>query len=312
MFIVNKKWQRAVLRLSGQLLFITCFAVPTAWAQGVVTGHYQPLFGSGLKSGVMTSREGFVYQNGSMFYHTTDFRDADGNPTAGQKEINVWGMRNALVWLPGRQLFGADYGTAAIVPVANLDPNPVFIEGEPREAGVGVGDLAIAPLMLGWHSNAWHSQFGYIFFAPTGRFKLGASDNVGKGFWTHMPYLGVSWMPAQDRPWHVSLMTRYEYHSKQKDRDLKPGDTLTFEFGVGRKISQAVELGLVAHRYQQLSDASGSDAGNTPHYGSYGVGAEVQFPLLGRFPSKARLGRDFGAKNLSEGPWLMLEFNFPL
>ncbi len=304
------RFRRAAPRL-GVILSLAGLAASVP-AQEVVTGHYQPLFGSGLKSGVMTTREGFVYQNGSMFYHTSDFRDADGNKTGGQKEINVWGMRNALVWLPGWQLFSADYATALIVPLANLDPNPVFIEGQPREAGVGIGDLAFAPLMLGWHGTAWHAQFGYIFFAPTGRFELGASDNVGKGFRTHMPYLGVTWMPPGDRPWHVSLMTRYEIHSRQDGRDLTPGDALTLEFGVGRKISETVELGLVAHRYRQVSDATGSDAGNAGRYGSYGIGAEVQFPLLGRFPSKARLGRDFDARNLSQGPWLMLEFNFPL
>jgi hypothetical protein len=26
---------------------------------------------------------------------------------------------------------------------------------------------------------------GYGFYAPTGRFELGATDNIGLGFWTH-------------------------------------------------------------------------------------------------------------------------------
>ena len=127
-----------------------------------------------------------------------------------------------------------------------------------------------------------------------------------------MPYAGVTWMPPGTRPWHVSLMTRYEMHSNQEGRDVTPGHTLTLEFGLGKKVSDTVDVGLIAHSYRQVTDTTGRDAIDPQRYGSYGAGLEVQFPIAGRFPTKTRIGFDFAAENLSQGPWLMLEFNFPL
>lgn len=278
----------------------------------VVTGHYQPLFGAGLKSGVMTTREGFIYQNGSLFYNTRDFRDGDGNQIGQNTELNVWAMRNALVWIPGVKLAGADYGTAIIVPLSNLDPNPIFVDGQPRDAGIGIGDIAISPIMLGWHWTQMHAQLGYLLFTPSGRFSEGAADNTGKGFWTHMPYFGLTWMPPGDHSWHVSLMTRYEMHSRQEGLDLRPGDTLTLEFGVGKKVTDSLELGVIAHRYMQVTGASGADVTSDQRYSSFGAGIEAGYPIAGKVPTKLRVGTDFGAKNISQGLWVMLEFNFLL
>jgi hypothetical protein len=166
--------------------------------------------------------------------------------------------------------------------VANLAPHPVVVAGATYDTGFGIGDIAVSPAILGWHWRDFHVQGGYYAFLPTGKFNLGASDNVGKGFWTHMFALGWTWMPAEDRPWHASLMTRYEVHSNQKDRDVTPGDTLTLELGLGKKVSDTIEAGVVGHIYRQVTGTTDCDAVNPLKYRSNGIGAEIQYLIANR------------------------------
>jgi hypothetical protein len=286
-------------------------AATSARAQTVVTGHYQPLFASGLKSGIFPQKRGIILQNSTLFYHATDFRDGDGNKVPDIDELNIWANRIGAVLVPGLKIAGADYGFALAIPLANLAPNPVVVGGVTLDTGIGIGDIAVAPMILGWHLTNVHIQGGYTIFIPVGRFSQGASNNVGKGFWTHMLNAGVTWMPAVDRPWHASVMTRYEIHSSQEGLDLTPGHTLTVEFGVGKKISNSVDIGLVGHLWRQTTDTAGTDAIDPQKYESYGIGAEVQYVIAKKFPMKVRAGADFEARNVSQGIFVVAEFNFP-
>ena len=293
-------------------LVVMIAAASPAEGQTLVTGHYQPLFAGGLKSGVLLPRPGVVIQNGTLFYHAGTFSDDDGNAIEDAAELNIIATRFAGLWVTGAKLFGADYAVALAVPIANLAPNPVFIEGQPLETGgLGLSDIALNPFRLGWHWTAAHAQFDYTVFLPVGRFEQGANDNVGKGFWTHMLTAAGTWMPPAENPWHVSLQARYEIHSTIRDSDLRPGTTLTLEWGFGKRLSQAVDLGLVASFWGQVTDASGEDA--TPpllKYRIFTLGAEFQWRVSPKFLFKARPAADLVSKNGSEGPVLVVEFSY--
>lgn len=285
---------------------------PISHGQTIVTGHYVPLFASGLKSGILPTHPGFIYQNGTLFYHTSTFKDNNGNKVKGVDEVNIWANRNGLLWITGKKIFRADYGNAIAIPITNLAPNPVVIQGETLSTGFGIGDIAVAPVVMGWHWTNYHVQTGYTLFIPTGKFKLNATDNTGKGFWTNMFHLAGTWMPAGPRPWHASLMTRLEIHSNQKDRDLRPGSTLTLEAGLGKKITDTIDAGIIGHSWSQITDTTGSDAEGNFKYRSFGIGGEIQYIIAKKFPSKLRFGTDFAARNVSQGQFLVIEFNIPI
>lgn len=287
-------------------------AAGPASAQTLVTGHYQALVAGGLKSGVLLPRPGVVVQNGWWFYNARTFTDNDGDVIPTDAELNIIATRVVGLWQTGVKILGADYAAALALPFANLAPNPVFVLGQPlKTGGLGVGDIAFNPLRLGWHWTAFHAQFDYTLFLPVGRFEQGASDNVGKGFWTHMLTAAGTWMPPADNPWHVSLQTRYEMHSTVRDSDLRPGTTLTLEFGAGKRLSPKVDLGLVAFYWGQITDASGEDA--TPPLLKYriaGIGAELQWRISRLFLLKFRPAFDVASVNASEGPAFLVEFSY--
>ena len=293
-------------------LFALVVAPSTAEAQTLVTSHYVPLFAGGLKSGVLLPGPGVAIQNGTFFYHARTFTDDDGNVIEDAAELNIIATRFAGLWVTGAKLLGGDYAVALALPIANLAPNPVFIEGQPvQTGGLGLGDIALNPFRLGWHWTAAHAQFDYTVFLPVGRFEQGANDNVGKGFWTHMLTAAGTWMPPVDNPWHVSLQARYEINSSVRDSDLTPGTALTLEWGLGKRLSEKVDLGIVASYWGQVTDASGEDA--APPLLKYRVltlGAEFQWRVWPKFLFKARPGGDVVSKNSSEGPFVVVEFSY--
>jgi hypothetical protein len=139
----------------------------------------------------------------------------------------------------------------------------------------------------------------------------GAFDNTGKGFWSHTLKLGGTDMSHENRPWNVSLTTRYEIHSKQGGRDPTPWQTLTLELGLGRKVSERDRLGVVGHHWRQTTDVSGAAATDIGRYRLPGLAAEIQFPLWRSISGKTRVGSDFGARFVSQGPFAILELNSP-
>lgn len=298
---------RSVTRIGILLIGFSSFAD----AQEVVTGHYQPLFAGGLNSGTLPPGPLLVLQNSSMYYAATTFRDGNGNKIKGIDELNIFANRTGALWVTPWKILGANFAVAGGVSVANLAPNPVVIQGETLQTGVGFGDISVAPILLGWQWANLYLRFMDTVFIPSGRFRLGASDNTGKGFWTNMFSLGATYLFPGSRPWHASVTGRYEIHSNQKGRDLRPGDTLTLEFGFGKKLTDKLDMGPVAFIWHQVTNASGADAQDTVKYRLFGAGLEVDYKFRKWFGVKARGAWEFGAENSSEGGVFILELNFP-
>ena len=75
---------------------------------------------------------------------------------------------------------------------------------------------------------------GLGVFAPTGRYTDGASDNTGLGMWSYELYGGTTVYLNEDRTWSFAALAFYETHSSKDDSDVKVGDILTIEGGLGK------------------------------------------------------------------------------
>jgi len=305
----TKRISTTLTRLAVTVMALL-IALPVA-AQTVVTGHYVPSYSGGLKTALMPP-PGWTLLNGTLVFAATDLRDADGKLVKGVDEFNIIANRTGLIWATERPVVaGARFAAGVVVPFANFAPNVVIIEGQPVEGSLGLGDIALQPVSLGWTKSNVHLQAAYIVFTRTGRFTPGASDNIGKGFWTHMLNAGATWVQPGALPWSVSAFARYELHTKQEGRDLRPGDTFTLEWGVGRRINERFELGVIGFHYAQVTDASGADASDVVRYRITGVGGEAQI----RIPPaliKARGVFDVAARNAMQGFGFVFEVVVPL
>jgi hypothetical protein len=298
-------------RWLGMLALCCAYAGPSG-AQDVQTGHYAPGWNASLRAGAMPEAPGWYFLNTTMFFNASRFKDGSGN-TSSKDETDYLLTALAISWRPDYQLLGGDYMAVVTPAFGNLSGVPILVDGQFQNPNAGLTDLYFAPLVLGWHLDDLDLVAALGGFAPTGEFKLGDPGNTGLGFWTFIPHVAASYRYDQGVFEKMPLLAmgaaRYEIHSNQEGRDFRPGDTFTFEYGLGFEVGERTEVGLSGYFYRQVTDPKGSDARPVDKYRSNGIGLHVAHNF-GPATVGLRVYRDFDVRNGPEGTLGYLEIGF--
>ena len=274
-------------------------------------GLYAPGAAGPMKMAILPP-PGLVIENGVLPFFSRDFVDGSGQAT--ESDINVVANRTMFVRTTAKKLLGARYQAAIVFPLANFaGPRPT----PGNDTSVGIGDIVLQPVGLGWRLGNFHILSTYTVFTPTGRFIFGASDNRGRGTWSHMLSTGVTWQSEHQRPWHVSIQGRYEFITQIRGSDIKPGSPFHLEWAVGKKVSQSVDVGAVGAGSWQVTDIQGSDfTGDPTKYHWFSIGPEVQWHAVQRndwnMVMQARCYFDVSALNAAQGVFAVISFAFLL
>jgi hypothetical protein len=307
MAVFNNKYKKLILIFNALGMFYAFLGVGRA--QQVQTGHYAPGWNGVLKAGIMASDPGFYIQNTTMFFHASKFKDGSGD-TANDNSTDYILNALALVWRPDVQLLGADVQAVVTPAVGNLSGVPVLVDGQPQDAPVGFTDMFFSPIGLGWHWPEFHLVTAMGGFAPTGKFNLGSTDNVGLGFWTAMPFALGTYRTERGIFKNYPLLATgglfYEIHSNQQDRDFRPGDSFTFEWNIGLELAERTAAGLSGFFYRQVTDATGNDARPVDKYRSDGIGLTLT-QGIGPVNVNLRGYQDFYVRNGPEGTLVYLD-----
>src|SRR5262249_19790804 len=120
-------------------------------------------------------------------------------------------------------------------------------------------DIIVEPLQLGWHPKGADFLLGYSFVAPTGKFTFGGTDNAGLGQWGHLIQGGTTVRLDAKEPFELSMLATYGIHTRKKDTDVRTGNVLTFEGGLGYaafkkpKTKLPIDVGLVYYAQFKLT-----------------------------------------------------------
>ena len=161
----------------------------------------------------------------------------------------------------------------------------------------GFTDLFVAPVGLSWELNKLDFTFLYGFYAPTGKYETGSSDNTGTGFWTHQ-FQGYGYFyPLEGKSTAIMLGLTYELNSKIKDAEVTPGNRFTLEWAVSQFLSEQFEVGIHGGHNWQISDDSGNDVYWDPavHDRKNTIAFNASFwPLTERLMINLKYAFDFG------------------
>ena len=94
--------------------------------------------------------------------------------------------------------------------------------------------MLIRPLDLGWHTQRADIAAGFQVYVPTGRYEQGGDDNIGKGMWTYEPFLGTTVYFDEKKTFSLAATAYWELHGSKKDTDIKVGQILTLQGGLGK------------------------------------------------------------------------------
>jgi hypothetical protein len=247
----------------GRLTRLTWFRVlPIAFLSFLpVQLHAQsrgvyPLGMSALNSGV-TAEPGFTYSNQLLFYSRDQVKGDDGStlPVSGNNSVLM--DLNSLIWVSSKTILkGAHYSAIATLPVAKNDLTS-DVHGN-ISGGSGFADSYYVPVVLGWDKERVALRVLYGFLAPTGRFAVGANDNVGSGYWTQTVSSGQTFYLTKGKSLALSAYEMYEFHSTQEGTATHPGETFDLDYSLARTFafthgSSRLQIGVAGYEQRQTT-----------------------------------------------------------
>ena len=229
---------------------------------------------------------GFTYANLFLFYARDELRGPGGELLAtGHNSVlmdmNIFTWASDTTTRRGRPR----YAISVTLPIAN---NSLASDTEGAlSGGGGFADSFYQPAILGWSLSRADLKVAYGFLAPTGRFKAGAADNVGSGYWTQSLSAGQSIYMTPSRATTLSAFEMVEFHSTQAGTHIDPGDNVDLDYSLMQRVASSkdmrLQLGLVGYAQWQTTDTHGpmvTPEQASAHYRVYalGFGSNLNLP----------------------------------
>ena len=280
----------------------------------------------GLQSGSQLPPGWYLVAPMYYRYDADTLRDRDGNQVSVDPQERGSLIANAyvlgLIWVSDYKILGGNY-SFQVYPGFTDNTLEAPILGLDDSVSTGFTDLYFQPINLGWHTDRADFITGLGIYAPTGEYELGGSDNRGLGMWGFELFAGSTVYFDDAKSWHFATTAFYETHSDKKDTDIRVGDILTLEGGLGKSfMGGLITTGAAYYAQWKLTeDDLGIDSerfsGRSVGKNSvYGVGPELTLPLA---TSKklygflnARYFWEFGAESTLEGETLVVTLSFPI
>ena len=269
-----------------------------------------------------------IYAVAPMYYRYDgdSLKNRDGNTVSvdpeerGSLEANAYVF--GLIWVTDFKILGANY-SFQIYPAFTDNTLAAPILGLDESVDTGFTDLYFQPVNLGWQTARADFIAGLGVFAPTGKYEQGGSDNLGLGMWSFELFAGTTIYLDEAKSWHLATTAFYEFHTDKEDTDIRVGDILTLEGGLGKSFMDgALSVGAAYYAQWKMTDddlgldielPSGRRFGK---HRVYGAGPELTIPIattkkLYGFIN-ARYLWEFGAHSTLEGETFVLTATFPI
>ena len=221
-----------------------------------------PLGMSAVNSGLMPA-PGFTYANQLLTY-SRDVAKADDGSTLPMRGSNTVVMdMNTFAWASeSTVLGGARFAASATLPFAKNDLTS-DLNGN-LSGGAGFADSYYLPLILGWNEERVAFRVLFGFLAPTGRFAVESSSNVGSGYWTLAPSAGQTFYLTRGKSLALSLYEMYEFHTTQEGTRTNPGDTFDLDYSLMQSFAVAksrwrLQIGVVGYEARQTTARTGPE-----------------------------------------------------
>jgi hypothetical protein len=224
--------------------------------------------GSQPETGLYVANQFLLYDSSQLFNRFGARVPVDFSVQATADAIGISGAYE----LPGLHTF---VDAAIAVPFAHVVGHVDGPQGSIDR--LGLADVYVQPIALGWRLRRAELRTGYAFYLPTRRFEPGGVGNVSRGSWSHELSLGGTAYFDRRRRFRASALASWEINEPKLGVDLTRGSTVQIQGGSGATLGRRIDLGLVGYALWQVTDDSGSDlppALRGARDRAYGLGAE--------------------------------------
>jgi hypothetical protein len=278
------------------------FHASIAAAQLADLGHRLP--GSvGLDAG--TQPEPGLYVADRVLWFASDRANDRAGNALPIENLDIDAVANAIGVSGTLKLDGVYINGAFAVPYVNLS-----LSSDAPEASLDrldLGNVYVEPIKAGIRWPHVDAVAGYSFYIPTDE---GARSGIGRPQWSHQFSLGGTGFLDERRGWRVSALASYVLNGKKLGVDVTRGDSIQIAGGVGGRVLEIVDVGVIGYALWQVTDDRGS-AVPPQLVGArdrvFGVGPEVDVALPAlRSRLTARLSWDLGGETRPVGTLLLV------
>ncbi|WP_197276629.1 transporter [Flavobacterium sp. KJJ] len=217
--------QRQTINSVFLLFILVCFSANAQLKGGHILGAM------GLQSGTQTPANTLSVYIPGYFYTASSLRDANGDKAIVNPDLTMTITGAGASYVSDFKILGANYGATILLAFA---ANTIQGNNTNVNNSLAFTDMYVQPLQLGWHHKRADFVFSYQMYLPTGKFEAGASDNSGLGMFMNEFSAGTTLFFNDKKTFHFSALASYEINGKKKDTDIKTGDILSVEGGLGK------------------------------------------------------------------------------
>lgn len=246
----------------------------------------------GLQSGTQTPENTLSVYVPGYFYSASSLRNANGDKSIANPDLNMFITGVGATYVSDFKILGANYGATVLLAFAS---NRIQGNTLDSKSPFALTDTYIVPVQLGWHNKRADFVFSYQIYLPTGKFDMGASDNSGLGMFMNEFSAGTTLFFNDKKTFHFSALASYEINGKKKDTDIKTGDLLSIEGGLGKTFymmntektapKEILNAGLIYYLQYKVTN----DQIPVPVFGTIetdkdrvgGIGAEINYFHIG-------------------------------
>ena len=293
------------MRIIRTSLVAACVLVGTSAANASEYGFSTYGLGSNAFGAGVTPPPGTYVSTAFGFYSGTIGGTVNFGGTilnAGAKVQFLSAAENGL-YVPDMDVFGGHLGLSVTVPVGQIELRANVGPVAASTDGGGLGDIT-SKLQLGWTEGAFSQTFYVQAVAPTGRYAVGFSPNIG----LNRPGIDTGWAFT-----YVDTRSKLQFNGtagvtfnfENTATDYQSGDEFHFEWATGYQLSPALVVGVAGYDYRQLTGDSGTGAKLGSFMGSVdAIGPALSYTtLIGKTPLIVSLRdyQEFNAENRFQG-----------
>ncbi|WDF63628.1 SphA family protein [Flavobacterium sp. KACC 22763] len=184
----------------------------------------------GLQSGTQAPEKTLSVYIPGYIYAASSLRDADGDKV-GDPNLTMFITGVGANYVSDFKILGANYGATILLAGASNTIQGSYVDSK---SDFAFTDMYIQPVQLGWHNKRADFVFSYQMYLPTGKYEVGGSNNSGLGMFMNEFSAGTTLYFNDKKTFHFSALAAYEINGKKKDTDIKTGDILSIEGGLGK------------------------------------------------------------------------------
>ncbi|WP_235977396.1 SphA family protein [Sandaracinobacteroides hominis] len=246
-----------------------------------------------------------------------------GNVVAGLEAL-IPAEFLTMLFVPTTNFLGGTLAVGATLPIGfpTVRADAILTGPLGNQRSLARSDSALVlgdPVLnanVGWKAGAnSHIAAMTQVSVPIGQYRKDQLANLAFHRWIVDTSLAYSWNDPK-AGWDISAKAGVTFNGTNSYTDYNSGNEFHIEGAIEKSFSKAISAGIQAYHFEQISGDSGDGAVLGDFKGrvsAVGVTAANNF-VIGHMPAtvRARLFREFGAKNRMEGTSFFLSLSVPL